>query len=182
MSDKASGVSNEAVLAKTGLSWEQWFVILDGIDATKMSHKAIASWLNEHHAEIGAWWAQSITVAFEKARGMRDENQKSDDYAVSASRTIAVGVEKLFEAVASEQLRAGWLDEAIVVRKATPNKSMRITWSDGASSVNVNFYAKGADKSQIALEHEKLPDADSAAAIKIYWGEALDRLKALLLT
>jgi hypothetical protein len=55
-----------------------------------------------------------------------------------------------------------------------------MTWTAGGSSVVVGFYAKGADKSMVALEHGKLPDAKAVGAQKAYWSSALDRLKALL--
>jgi hypothetical protein len=67
-----------------------------------------------------------------------------------------------------------------VIRKATPEKSMRITWSDGKTRVSVNFYAKGEAKSQVALEHEKLPDAKAVAKMKTSWAAALERLQELL--
>ena len=74
-----------------------------------------------------------------------------------------------------------WLaDPAFIVRKATRPKSLRITWVDGVTNVEANFYAKGAAKARVSVQHSKLPDADAAARMKAYWGEALDRLRKLL--
>jgi hypothetical protein len=56
---------------------------------------------------------------------------------------------------------------------------MRITWGDG-TNVDVNFLAKGAAKSQVAVEHDKLPNAAAVAKMKALWGKALDSLKARL--
>ena len=47
-------------------------------------------------------------------------------------------------------------------------------------AVDVGFYAKGGDKSMVAIEHSKLPDATAATRQKHYWGDALARLKAFL--
>ena len=66
------------------------------------------------------------------------------------------------------------------IRKATPNKSLRITWNDGKSSLEINFYSKDDDKSQVVVQHSKLPDAKSSAKMKAYWAKALDRLRASL--
>ncbi len=71
-------------------------------------------------------------------------------------------------------------EEGIVIRKAAAGKSMRITWADGKSTLSVNFYAKGDGKSQVAVQHGKLPDAESAERMKVYWAKALRRLQRFL--
>ncbi len=57
---------------------------------------------------------------------------------------------------------------------------MRITWIDGATHLDVTFYVKGDAKSQVIVQHGKLPDAKGAETMKAYWSEALDRLKSCL--
>jgi hypothetical protein len=57
---------------------------------------------------------------------------------------------------------------------------MRVTWNDKKTVLAINFAAKGDDKSQVVVQHSKLPNARSAAKMKKYWGEALDRMKSLL--
>jgi hypothetical protein len=44
----------------------------------------------------------------------------------------------------------------------------------------VDLYTKGESKSQVSLQHSKLPDAGAAARMKTFWGTALERLKAFL--
>jgi hypothetical protein len=41
----------------------------------------------------------------------------------------------------------------------------------------VDFYGKGESKSQVALQHSKLPDVQVAAEYKAFWSAALDRLR-----
>ncbi len=54
-------VSNDAVKAKTGKSWEEWFSLMDAQGCGKMNHKEIVAVLhNTFH--VGAWWQQMITV------------------------------------------------------------------------------------------------------------------------
>ena len=65
------------------------------------------------------------------------------------------------------------------VHSATPGKSMRLSWPDG-TSVIVGFTAKGAAKSQVAIQHEKLPDQATVARMKAYWGERLEALAKAL--
>ena len=42
------------------------------------------------------------------------------------------------------------------------------------------FDAKGEGKCQLSIQHEKLPDGESAATMKAFWRERLSGLKALL--
>jgi hypothetical protein len=46
--------------------------------------------------------------------------------------------------------------------------------------VAVGFYAKGAAKSSVAVEHTKLPDRELADQLKQYWSERFDALAEVL--
>lgn len=174
-----AGVSSDAVQAKTGKTWAEWFGILDAAGAQTLSHPQIARYLQEQQG-VPDWWCQMLTVGYEQARGLREAHQKPDGFTANASKTLAVPLAVLYDAWADEGKRAAWLDEVeLTVRKATPGKSLRITWSDG-SGLDVNLYAKGESRSQVSLQHSKLPDAATAARMKAFWGVALDRLKAFV--
>ena len=54
-----------------------------------------------------------------------------------------------------------------------------LAWGDG-TNVDVGLVAKGDSKSQVAVEHAKLPDAEAVARAKGYWKQALDRLQAMV--
>ena len=98
---------------------------------------------------------------------------------VNASKTIAVPVERLFDAFDDASLRAEWLpDDSLTVRTATPARSARYDWEDGSTRVNVGFESKGPEKSRVALSHERLPDAETADEMKAWWRERLAALKA----
>ncbi|MBA2243415.1 MAG: DUF4287 domain-containing protein [Gemmatimonadota bacterium] len=177
---QASRTSDEAVRAKTGKVWEEWFRELDAAGAAKMSHKEIVAHLDAHY-EIGSWWQQSVTVAYEKERGLREKHQRPDGYEISVSRTLAVPLAVLYRAWENAEERARWLpDAALTIRRATPEKSLRTSWGDGGERVDVNFYPKGDSKSQVTVTQGKLADAEQAARSKAYWAERLDTLKAHL--
>ncbi len=172
---RTAGISDDAVKAATGRDWTQWLALIDKAGGRKLDHKAIVAIVNKNG--IGPWWQQMVTVGYEQARGLRDKHQKPGGYSISRSKTLAVPVSNLFRAWSDRRTRASWLkDPAVTVRKATANKSMRITWVDGHTNVEVNFYSKGAGKSQVSVQHDKLPDAKSGERMKAYWGTALDRL------
>ena len=177
---RIAGVGSEAVLKATGRAWDEWLKVLDRAGAKSMPHKEIALMLSRKFS-VPDWWSQMVTVGYEQARGLRKQYQKSDGFSASASRTVAASVDKLYDAWSEARQRARWLPEApLEVRRSTDGKSMRMTWTAGGSSVEVNFTAKGAGKSSVAVEHAKLPDSVAAKRQKAYWGKALERLKALL--
>ncbi len=174
---KGPRMSDTAVQAKTGKTWDQWFAILDRAGARKMTHQEIANHLY-NKLDVGPWWSQMVTVTYEQERGLRDKHQKADGYSFSASRTLSLPVGKVFRSFANEKTRKTWLPESgLVVRKTTRDKSMRVTWPDGKSSLEIYFVPKADDKSQVVVQHSKLPDAKTAAKMKVYWTKALDRLR-----
>lgn len=177
---KAARMSDAAVQAKTGTTWAEWFAILDAAGADRLDHKGIVAYLHSQH-RIGDWWQQMVAVTYEQARGRRELHQKPGGYEISASKTVNVPVAHLFAAWQEDGERRRWLGEApIAIRTVAPNRSIRLTWVDGQSWAEARFYAKGESKSQVAVQHGKLPDAAAADGMKAHWGEKLERLKALL--
>ena len=170
-------MSDDAVMAKTGKNWKQWFSIIDKAGGQKMTHQEIVKLLNSKH-NVGPWWGQMVTVTYEQQMGLRKNHEKPDGFQISISRTIATPVSFLYSSFQDDESRHEWLGEnGLVIRKATKNKSMRVTWKDGKTSLEINFYPKDKDKSQVVVQHSKLPSAGSAERMKKYWGRALDRLK-----
>src|SRR5688500_12434104 len=92
-------MSDEAVKARTGKKWDQWFAILDKAGAKEMSHKDIVKFLNSKH-DVGPWWQQMVTVSYEQARGLRDKHEKPGGYQISVSRTVHSSLANLYKAVA----------------------------------------------------------------------------------
>jgi uncharacterized protein YndB with AHSA1/START domain len=172
----APRMSDDAVNAKTGKTWKQWFAILDKAGAQKLTHQEIVTLLNKKH-DVGPWWCQMVTVNYEQQRGLRQHHEKPDGFQISVSRTIDTSLARLFKSFNDEGARHDWLGEdGLVVRKATSNKSMRVTWKDKKTSLEINFYPK-ASKSQVVVQHSKLANAAAAARMEGYWAKALDRLQ-----
>ena len=172
---KLNGISSEAVAAKTGNTWEQWLKLLDADGARRLDHKAIVQILREKHG-IGPWWRQMITVGYEQARGLRVKHQRPDGFSVSASKTFAAPVEKLFRAWTNAKRRKSWLPNPITIRKSTANRCVRISWSADETRVETMFFAKADNRCQVAVEHNRLPSAVKAAKIKKFWKERLTAL------
>lgn len=179
--NKPAGVSDKAVVEATGLSWAKWLQILDKAGARNWEHKKIAAWIDDNYTDIDGWWAQTVAVGYEQVRGLRERHQQSDGYSVSASKTMNVAVDRLYAAWSEPRLRGKWLPgEKFEITTATPNKSLRILWSDGKTRVEVYFYDKSQNKSQLAVQHRKLPDQKMTAQMRQYWKERLAALGELL--
>jgi hypothetical protein len=169
-------ISDEAVHAKTGRVWAEWFALLDDQGAAAMPHPQIATTLRNHHG-LSGWWSQTVTVAYEQARGRREPHQTSRGYQVGVSKTVPVNVDALFSAWENEEIRKHWLgDESITVRRATRAKSMRITWNGDQTNVDVSFWDKGPVKSTVQVQHSKLTDREDVEAKRSFWRAALARL------
>ena len=171
-----AGTSDATIKAKTGCTWERWVGALDYLGAKEMSHRDIAALVNKKY-KIDGWWAQTVTVGYERIKGLRARGQRRDGtYEATKSRTFDVPVKTLFEAWADASVRRRWLDgESVKVRTATAPKSMRLGWSDG-SIIAIGFEAKGKSKSSVAVQHTKLPDKETADRLKQYWSDRLDTL------
>ena len=63
-------ISEEAVRAKTGKGWEEWYAILDACSAKEKGHTRTARHLLEEHG-LSPWWAQAVTIRYEWERGLR---------------------------------------------------------------------------------------------------------------
>lgn len=56
---------------------------------------------------------------------------------------------------------------------------MRITWEDG-TPVEAYFIKKSESKSQVTIQHPKLPSKQEAERMKKFWAERLARLAEFL--
>jgi len=173
-----AGPSDAAVKKATGRDWREWVAILDAEKSAEKSHRDIARYV----ASLGTpdWWSQTVTVGYERIRGLRAIGQRrSGYYEASKSRTFPVPLTKLYKAFSTARLRAQWLPDKVNVRGATVNKRMRIAMADD-TVVEIGFFAKSDAKSSVAIQHTKLPDKATADKMKSWWAERFDALGEVL--
>jgi hypothetical protein len=179
--ERKTGVGDAAVQAATGRTWTEWFALLDAAGSQALDHKGIVARVAAMEPAPSGWWCQMVTVGYEQARGKRQLHETTQGYQVSASVTVAAPLAALYVAWADESVRARWLGEApLTVRKATAEKTLRLAWDGGATRADVYFYAKGPAKSQVVVNHLRLPDAAAGERQHAYWKEHLRRLKTHL--
>ncbi|MBV1858650.1 MAG: hypothetical protein KUG77_09590, partial [Nannocystaceae bacterium] len=173
-------MTDAAVKVKTGRTWAGWVKVLDAADAHAMKHSEIAKLLVSTYASVSPWWAQSITVGYERIRGLREVQQQRDStFQASKSRTFCVDITTLFAAFKDPRRRKKWMGTGWKrIRVSTEDRSMRVDWDDG-TQVNVHFTAKGPGKSSVSVQHVKLNSAADVATAKTSWTERFDALRDL---
>lgn len=174
-----AGMSDEKVKAATGRTWAKWVSALDDVGAYKMSHKDIAALLGEKYG-VRPWWAQGVTVGYERIRGLRERGQRCDGaFEASKSKTFAVSASDLY-AMFSPRTIKRWLPTGIAKdRGGTANRTVNLDWEDGTKAL-FSFVAKGPGKCSVAVQHTKLKSKDDIPRRKAFWTERFEALASAL--
>ena len=173
----AASISEDALHARTGRSRDEWFADLDGAGATGWAHRDIADWLVRERGVEG-WWAQSLTVGYEQARGLRAAGQRPDGtFEATGSKIVPLGTAATYRLLTDPAQRARWLDMEPSLRGATEPTSVRWDWPDG-SRVTVRLEDAGG-RTRVAVQHHRLADADALAVMKAFWRDRLAQLALL---
>jgi hypothetical protein len=189
---KGGGLSDEAARKKTGHGLDHWFAVLDAFGAATKGHTATAAHLYNDHGVPG-WHSQGITVAYERARGLRDVNQScAGDFQVSVSKTVPVPVSEVVDALKSAERRAVWLkgaDPVLVqalaaaftgpkpreVKTKGENYAwLRFPWGASKVVIYINGKPKGAT---VVADNTSLADGDHVEQRRAQWRVALDGLQ-----
>ncbi|WP_250446370.1 SRPBCC domain-containing protein [Actinotalea sp. C106] len=174
---QADSIGDRAVVERTGRGRAEWFDLLDAAGAPTWGHAAIARWLTTEHA-VDGWWAQSVTVAYEQARGLRAPGQRPDGtFEASVSRAMDAAPEACQAWFLEEERRGRWLD--VVPELRGVSRTIRWTWTDG-TRVTTSFQPLPQGRTRITVTHHGLPDGEVLADLKGYWSARLDALRELL--
>ena len=175
------GMSDEAIAKGTGKSWDDWFRIIDAWDGTSHTHTEIARYVNGEHG-IAGWWAQGVTVGYERARGMRAMNQRpGEGFDGSGAKTVDMPPIEGWRAFVEPKRRSAWLDLPLRMRTGTRTmgRSARFDVPSDGTRVNVLFDPKGEARCVVTVTHVKLTGGDDVAAHRSAWRERLGRLATL---
>lgn len=132
-----AGMSDEKVAEATGRTWREWTRLLDADDASTMRHRDIALLVHEKHG-VREWWTQTVTVGYERTKGLRDRGQRrGGGYETTKSRTFNVPVDALFRAWADDAIRRQWMGG--VAQTNLPSRSAadeaKKQWTDRLDSL-----------------------------------------------
>lgn len=190
----AGGVSDRKFHDKTGHGLDHWFEVLDRFGGTDKGHTALARHLRERH-NVDGWYSQSITVAYERARGARALNQRFDgDYEVSISKMVPATTMEVVRAFGERRLRRRWaisvdpqlveafstaLDspksKGIVVR---PDGLGRFRYKWGGTTVQIYLAPKAGDKTSLVVTNSKLTGPAMVEERRTQWRAALAAVAA----
>jgi uncharacterized protein YndB with AHSA1/START domain len=165
----------------TGRERDEWFTLLDEWGAAGRPYREIAAWLTGEH-KMSDWWAQKLIVEYEQSRKVREPGIRPDGtFTVGTTKTVGVPVERLFEAVVDPQRRQDWLPGAVMrERTSHPGRSARFDWREDGTRVTFQVAPRGEARSQVAVEHERLPDSAAAKKALAFWRERVVELKTVL--
>jgi hypothetical protein len=188
------GVSDAKAREKTGHGLDHWFAVLDRFGGPGKGHTALARHLYDGHGVPG-WYSQGITVAYERARGVRDVNQRCDgEYEVSVSKVMNAPTADVVKALSDPRVRRRWsggtdadllealsaaLDrrsgKPIVVR---PDGLGRFRYKWGGTTVQLYLVPK-AGKVSVVATNSKLAGAAMVEARRAIWRAALEGLAGM---
>ncbi len=148
-----------------------------------------AKHLYEAHG-VDGWYAQGITVAYERERGVRGMNQRCDGaFEVSASKVMNATTKQVVKAFSDARTRAKWINEAeatladALAKGVADKKSkgfvvrpdgqarFRYKWND--TIVQLYMIPKSKEKISVVVQHTKLPSGDSVELYRGQWKTAL---------
>ena len=184
-------ISDKSVLEKTGHGLEHWFGVLDAFGAGAKGHTDLAAYLHSEHGVPG-WHAQGITVAYERARGLREANQAcTGKYQVSVSKTVRATVAEVADALRNAGRRAEWLqgadaglvqalDAAFAGDKPREVKFkgdyawLRFPWDGPTVEIRITGKPTGAS---VVADNKDLPDPALVELRRAQWRAALEGLQ-----
>lgn len=190
------GVTDEKAREKTGHGLDHWFALLDRFGGIDKGHSALARHLHDDHGVPG-WYAQGITVGYERARGARALNQRmSGDYEVSVTKMVNGDTEAVVRAFTASRQRAKWLSAAdpglsaalTTALKAKSSKGFivrddgmgRYRYKWGTTTVQFYLIPKGEGRTSVVVTHLKLADAEAVEKSRVAWRAALASLAGVL--
>ena len=186
------GMSEKAVVAKTGHGLEHWFSVLDAFGAAAKGHTASARHLAERHGVPG-WHSQGITVAYERARGLRAMNQAKGGFQVTVTKVVPATVPEVTATLEGRSHRE-WLTGVDAGLRAAlqaavrppakgvatrPDGVARLRYKWGATTVEMRIEPRPRGAS-VAIGNMGLPDAAAVEERRARWREALEALKSAL--
>jgi hypothetical protein len=185
------GLSDAKSIEKTGHGLAHWFDVLDKFGAIDKGHTKAADHLYSSYGVPG-WYCQGITVAYERARGMRGVNQRCDGaYEVSVSKVMAATPAQIIKTLKSALWTDGvdkdlvkGLSSALKDKKSKgfvtrPDGQARFRYKWGATTVQFNMYPKGPAKTSFVVSNMSLPSAESVEAHRARWKTAFSAIADL---
>jgi len=186
--DRLNNVTSEAVKKATGKTWDEWVDFLDSKGMAGKTHKEMALWLMEERLIESGWWAQSVTLGYEFAKGRRVVGKTLDSgFQIGVQRMIPAPKEKIWSFLQSPMGKRLWTEDAMVeMRSLVEGEKMRMRWQpDGRSTpttLQISLYCprNTTEKTQVRIHHEKLGSSNEREKMRGKWKKVLDELTKMV--
>lgn len=168
-------ISEDRLIETTGRGWDEWCDVIVGWPGHVDGHTAIASYL-ETELDVGSWWAQGITVGYERITGLRLPFQMADrTFTAGKSKTIGIDSAVLRESLLDDQQRSALFGgEASDLRSKPESKVVRVAIGPGVAQIALDPVADGRTK--VSVAHEKLLTLDDVDKWKFFWTDWLEAI------
>jgi uncharacterized protein YndB with AHSA1/START domain len=187
--------------ADTGKTMSEWFKLMDAHGGLAKGRRELGNGLLQGEHKVDPWWATTLNSEYEAKHGAKEKDGRAKGYMVCATKSIKAAPEACYAAFKDAKALDRWLGpkheyamkegatlanadgNRATVRKFTPGKAIKLDWTqpDAApdTPVEVLFQAAGA-KTTVMVKHDRLQTRADADGLRRAWGEALDRLKAVV--
>lgn len=193
--------TDAAAKEATGKTLKAWFTELDALGGAATGRRELVQHVYGA-TDKDEWWATTIVVEYEKARGVCEKDGRPKGYSICATKTIDAPLADVFAAFGDARTLDQWLGPKTKVRfadggeltngdgnRATiarirAGKDLRLDWESAGlapgTKVEVLFADKGKGKTGITLNHTRIQDRHDADVLRAGWGAAFDALKTHL--
>jgi len=195
-------LSDAGCQAATGKTLTEWFALLDAREALKDGRRNTVMHLYEQMGR-NDWWATTIAVEYEKQAGaVVKKDGLPEGYGICVTKTIAAPLEQVYKAWTDSALASRWLGAGMQAEvkdggayrnadgdcgkflRVRENKDLRLSWENPAFSapslVDMALSDKGGGKTGLLLNHTRIQTRPEADGLRAAWGEAFNKLKAML--
>ncbi len=168
-------MSDDAIRSGTGKSWDEWCDLIDQFPGRTDGHKAIADHVRNDFG-LNGWWAQGVTVGYERITGLRLPHQMADgSFTANKSRTVTIDGDELRRLLLDDDGRAHLFPDLPTSLRSKPTtKAVRLTIGPGVATVSLED--RGGGRAKVTIGHERLPTSDDVEEWKFYWAEWLDAI------
>ncbi|MFN0060531.1 MAG: SRPBCC family protein [Planctomycetota bacterium] len=186
---------------KTGKTLKQWF---EGFDKAGGLERGRRELTNSVHEQVNkdAWWATTLAVEYERARGQVEKDGKPTGYSMCSTKTIAAPLDRVFAAFGEPKQLDNWFGPKNKVsfkdgggfengdgdkgtfKRIRALKDIRFSWEHPTlgpgTAVEVLFADKGKGKTGITLNHTRIQSRREADQIRESWSAAFESLKRFI--
>ncbi len=167
-------MGDDAISRGTGRGWDEWCDLIEAWPGSIDGHAPVAAWLHAEHG-IDHWWAQGITVGWERITGRRLPGQRSDGtFSVSQSKVMAMDSATLRALLLDDADRQELLGISTSLRSRATSKSLRVQAEEGSLLFTLTERADG--RTAVVVAHERLPGVEASDHWRSYWRDWLEAM------